>query len=184
MGRFRSIVSLAVLAAVVVPLAVVAAFVATAPIAGGKPRKKKAKQPAITTDEKLEELIRMRMTSAEIAIATGCSVRAIEERRKRLSGTGRSQSAGQLSKVDTGIDQLYSLASLLEEQHLIPAENVRAWFIGRSAYLQEQRPASMLAAGQFELAREAAIAYATGETPNEFIERVGMIIRVSDLLEV
>jgi hypothetical protein len=39
------------------------------------------------------------------------------------------------SKIDDGIDAIYSLAMLLEVRK-VPPHNVRAWFIGRSAYLR------------------------------------------------
>ena len=39
---------------------------------------------AITTDEKLQRLIEADVTSAEIALVTGSSLRAVEERRRSL----------------------------------------------------------------------------------------------------
>ncbi len=114
------------------------------------------------------------MTTAEIALAAGASARAIEERRRR-----KAHLETRHSKVDDGIDAVYSIAMLLEGRH-VPAHNVRAWLIGRSAYLDEQRPAALLSNGQFELVRQAAIAYATGETPEEFRNQIGPITRVPD----
>jgi hypothetical protein len=138
---------------------------------------------ALTSSEKLQALIQL-MTSAEIAVAAGCSVRAIEERRKQLNKPIDMDShAKRSSKTDEGIDNVYSLAYLLENRYKLPPHNVRAWFIGRSAYLDEQRPASLLSSGEFELVREAAIAYATSESPDEFLERVGPVVRVPDPVE-
>lgn len=129
---------------------------------------------ATTTDEKLRALTDLKMTTAEIALAAGASARAIEERRRR-KGHGEARH----SKVDDGIDAVYSIAVLLQGRQ-VPAHNVRAWLIGRSAYLDEQRPAALLSTGQFELVRRAAIAYATSETPEEFREQTGPIVRVPD----
>lgn len=118
------------------------------------------------------------MTSAEIALATGASLRAIEDRRRRKDRTEVRH-----SKVDDGIDAVYNVAMLLTTRH-VPAPNVRAWFIGRSAYLDEQRPAALLSARQFELVRSAALAYASSEPPEEFRSQVGPIVRVPDPLEL
>jgi hypothetical protein len=146
------------------------------------PRKKSKARLATTSDEKLQGLLDLEMTSAEIAVGTGASVRAIEERRRRLHQTNRPGAARQ-AKLDDGIDALYSLAFMLQDRYTIPPHNVRAWFIGRSPYLDEQRPAQLLGAGEFALVREAAIAYAKNEAPEEFRDRVGVIVRVPDPLE-
>jgi hypothetical protein len=153
--------------------------------------KKRDRKSPTTIDEKLQSLILKNMTSAEIAVGTGCSVRAIEERRRKLNKTNKLNKAneprpksGRYAKVDEGIDAFYSLTSMLENRYTISPTNVRAWFIGRSDYLEEQRPAQLLGAGEFELVREAAIAYATNETPNEFRDRIGTIVRVHDPLGI
>jgi hypothetical protein len=137
---------------------------------------------ATTSDEKLKALTELKMTSAEIALAAGCSPRAIEKRRLRTSRASDDREE-RFSKIDDGIDAVYSIASLMQARH-VPAHNVRAWFIGRSAYLDEQRPAALLNHGAFELVRDAAIAYSLGETPEEFRNRIGSIKRVPDPLDL
>jgi hypothetical protein len=153
----------------------------SAPAARRKRRdSRKANYPiCCTSAEKLESLVELNMTTAEIAAATGCSIRAIEDRRRRLSERSATH---RRSKADDRIDAFYSLTSMLRMRYKIPPENVRAFFICRSGYLGEQRPAILLGSGEFELVREAAIAYATSETPDEFLERVGPVARVLDPL--
>jgi hypothetical protein len=165
--------------------AVLAAAAASLPFAGPatKPSRRQGRKPPTTTDEKLQALIELRMTSAEIAVGSGCSVRAIKERRAKLNNVDQSDQTGRYAKADKGIDDFYSLTSMLQDSYMISPENTRAWFSGRSAYLDEQRPAQLLGAGEFELVREAAIAYATNETPEEFRDRIGTITRVPDPLE-
>jgi hypothetical protein len=150
---------------------------------GRTKRKTKARsyEAATTADEKLKALTDLKMTSAEIALAAGCSVRAIEERRRRTKQSSPANRKERISKTDDGIDALHSLVEMLRARK-VPPHNVRAWFIGRSAYLDEQRPATLLGSGEFELVREAAIAYATSETPAEFRDRKGPIKRVPDPL--
>src|ERR1700684_47239 len=131
--------------------------------------KKPTREVATTTDEKLKALTDLHMTSAEIALAVGCGARAIEERRRRISQS--ADRSVRHSKIAHGIDAVYSLAALLESRW-VPPHNARAWFIGRSAYLDEQRPAVLLSSGHFELVREATIAYASSETPEEFRARI------------
>lgn len=126
--------------------------------------------PPVTPAEKLEALLGLGLTSSEIAVSIGTSVSAVNQRRRkfkdeRLSGKGRS------TKADERIDDLYSIVSTLEARYFIEPENIRAWLIGRSAYLDEERPAALLADGKYTLVRKAAIAYATGETPAEFLDQ-------------
>ncbi len=172
---------LIVVVALVAPLAILAEAAPAPPtVLLRRRRSKKATYPdAVTTAEKLCYIVELDMTTAEIAAATGCSIRAIEDRRRRLND---EPGAKRSSKTDDRIDAFYSLASMLEMRYKIPPENVRAFFIYRSSYLGEQRPAILLASGEFELVREAAIAYATSETPDEFLDRVGPIARVPDPL--
>ena len=133
-----------------------------------------------TTNQKLEWLISAGVTSAEIALATGGSLRAVEDRRRSLRN-GKSKT--RVAKLDSGIDGLFSIFSLLES-HQIEPSNIRAWLIGRSAFLEEQRPAILLAANEFELVREAAIAYASNETPAEFLAGRGPLPRPAEPAEV
>ncbi|HEY7830269.1 MAG TPA: hypothetical protein VIC06_06860 [Solirubrobacteraceae bacterium] len=132
---------------------------------------------AISTREKFEDLLGLGMTSAEIALASDSSLRAVEDRRRKLKDPAYMQTRS--TKLDLGIDALYSLALMLETRKIEPA-NIRAWLLGRSAYLEEQRPAILLSAGEFDLVREAAIAYATSETPGEFLDKRGPIPRVAE----
>jgi hypothetical protein len=136
---------------------------------------------ATTTSEKLTRLITAGVTSAEIAVATGSSLRAVEDRRRKLRNN--ETEGTRVAKLDTGIDALFSIFSLLE-RHKIEPTNIRAWLIGRSAYLEEQRPAILLSADEFELVRDAAIAYATGETPAEFLADRGPLPRPTEPAEV
>ncbi len=135
---------------------------------------------ATTTNQKLERLIAAGVTSAEIALATGGSLRAVEDRRRSLRD-GKPKT--RIAKLDSGIDALFSIFSLLES-HKIEPSNIRAWLIGRSAFLEEQRPAILLAANEFELVRKAAIAYASNETPAEFLAGRGPLPRPAEPAEV
>jgi DNA-binding CsgD family transcriptional regulator len=124
----------------------------------------------VTPAEKLEALLVLGLTSSEIAVSIGTSVSAVDQRRRKfkdemLSGKARS------TKADKRIDDLYSIVSTLEGRYSIESENIRAWLIGRSAYLDEERPATLLADGRYAVVKEAAIAYATGETPAEFLDQ-------------
>jgi hypothetical protein len=126
--------------------------------------------PPVTPAEKLEVLLERGLTSSEIAVSIGTSVSAVDQRRRKLkdemlSGKARS------TKADERIDDLYSIVSMLEGRYLVEPENIRAWLIGRSAYLDEERPATLLADGKYALVKKAAIAYATGETPAEFLDQ-------------
>lgn len=144
------------------------------PEGGGR----KKNRPATHTNEKLQRVIDAGMTSAEIALATGGSVRGVEDRRRTLrNGTAKVR----VAKLDHGIDALFSIFSMLEE-HNIEAANIRAWLVGRSPFLEEQRPASLLGAGDpelVELVREAALAYASNETPAEFLAERGRLPRIA-----
>lgn len=134
--------------------------------------------------EKLDLLIRhFKLTSAEIAIATGSSLRTVEERRKKLKGRRKDRDTPN-AKFDQSIDCIYSIASMLDKRYSIEPANARAWLIGRSAYLEEQRPADLLREGEFDLVREAAIAYATGETPAEFLEGRDSLPRATSAVRV
>lgn len=130
----------------------------------------------ICTDEKLQRLIDLDVTSAEIALAAGSSLRAVEERRRSLRAGKTKQRA---AKLDDGIDALFSIFTLLE-RHQIEPTNIRAWLIGRSEFLEEQRPAVLLSANEFELVRDAAIAYASNEAPAEFLASRGPLPRPAE----
>lgn len=176
------ILAVAFLAVVAFSAAAMNALVAE-PLANRKPRRRGAHEGTdwtpSTSAEKLECLVSLGMTSAEIAVGAGCSVRAIEDRRRRLK-TEASSGEGRYAKADDGIDAVYSLVSMLTERFNVEPAKIRAWLIGRSAYLEEQRPAVLLGAGEFELVRAAALAYATGETPKEFLEGRDPIVRAPD----
>lgn len=136
---------------------------------------------AVSTDQKLQWLIDIGVTSAEMAVATGArSVRAVEERRRALR-EGRTRE--RYAKLDPGIDALFSIVSMLERRHMEP-RNVRAWLIGLSPYLEEQRPAVLLSAGEFELVRAAALAFAGNETPEEFLKDRDQLPRPAEPAEV
>ncbi len=139
---------------------------------------------ATTFAEKFKKLIELfAITSAELALMTGCSVRAVEERRRKLKDATKRRETPH-AKLDQGIDRIYSVATMLQRKYMIEPVNVRAWLIGRSAYLEEQRPADLLREEEFfDLVREAAIAYATGETPAEFLEERSPLPRVASPVE-
>lgn len=139
--------------------------------------------PAVAGSEKLRDLLFIGMTSFEIAVATGCSVRAVEVRRRKLKEESITTNVVRNTKFDVGLDNLYSLVSMMRRS-FVEVENIRAWLVGRSAYLEEQRPASLLRAGEFDLVREAAKAYAASETPQEFLAGREDIPRVEDLIDV
>ncbi len=129
----------------------------------------------VTADDKLSVLVEeFRFTSAELALLTGSSLRAIESRRSRLDAPDAVRRRRR-SAVDEGIDAAYSLATMLRDRYLIDPDLVRAWLLGRSAYLEEQRPAELLAAGHFELVRDAATAFARCEDPGSFADLHGPI---------
>lgn len=125
---------------------------------------------ATTAEEQLERLSRAGFTAAEVAMSTGASVRGIELRREKAARD--APSAGKrTSSLDGQIDALFSIFYLLNE-YGVPGTNIRAWLMGRSRYLEEQRPARLLSTGDeelYELVRQAANAYAKGETPQEFL---------------
>lgn len=144
-------------------------------------RSSQARTIRVTADEKLLDLIALfELTSAEIAFTIAASLRAVEERRKKLGLRNHPSGTSRTSKLDNGIDRLYSLASMLHDRYEIEPQTVRAWIMGRSAYLEEQRPASLLRAGEFDLVREAAIAFAKAEPPCDFLDARSPIPRVVD----
>lgn len=127
--------------------------------------------PPVTPAEKLEALLGLGLTSSEIAVSIGTSVSAVDQRRRKLNKDERLSGKARSTKADERIDDLYSIVSTLEGRYSIEPENIRAWLIGRSAYLDEERPATLLAGGDYPLVKKAAIAYATGETPAEFLDQ-------------
>jgi hypothetical protein len=134
---------------------------------------------AVTPDEQLRALIETyAFTSAELAFIFGCSLRAIETRRAKLRNSAAPHRQRR-SKVDEHLDQLYGLATRLHAKHIAPPL-VRAFFLGRSLYLDEQRPGAFLARGHFELVRSAALAFAHCQDPFEFIEEIGSVPRLED----
>lgn len=136
---------------------------------------------AVSTDQKLLWLIDIGVTSAEIALSTGSpSVRAVEERRRALR---EGKVKERYAKLDPGIDALFSIVSMLERRHMEP-RNIRAWLLGLSPYLEEQRPAVLLSANEFELVRAAALAFASNETPEEFLKDRDQLPRPAEPAEV
>jgi hypothetical protein len=135
-----------------------------------------------TPDEKLAFLLENQFTTAELVLATGASIRGIEDRRRRLRERPPSQGSSRTSKVDVRIDALFGVVSLLGRNQ-IALSNVRAWLVGGSEYLEEQSPAVLLAAGHVELVRAAAMAYAGVEPPPEFLEKWGPIPRPLESVE-
>jgi hypothetical protein len=88
-----------------------------------------------------------------VSQATGANPRTVERWR---AGVGPRRALYRL--------RLDDLAAVLEI--LGPALGARArqeWLTGRSAHLGWQRPVDMLAAGEFERVRGAALAYANGD---------------------
>jgi hypothetical protein len=140
------------------------------------------KLTAVKSSAKLRALLLMGMTSFEIAVAIGCSVRTVEDRRSKLKVDSVTDGI-RSSKFDLGLDNLYSLVGMLASRYRVEDENIRAWLLGRTPYLEEQRPASMLSAGRFDLVREAAIAYAKVESPEEFLANREPIPRVEDSVD-
>lgn len=137
---------------------------------------------AVSSSAKLRALLLMDMTSFEIAVATGCSVRTVEDRRSKLKVDSVAYGT-RSSKFDFGLDNLYSLVAMLASRYHVEDGNIRAWLLGRTPYLEEQRPASVLSAGWFDLVREAAIAFASAQSPEEFLANRGPIPRVEDSVD-
>lgn len=132
----------------------------------------------VTVDEKLAELTgRFKLTSDEIAVAASCTPRAIELRRTRAR-LGRADRR-RASRLDHGIDALYSVLSLLADRCEVDVALARAFVLGLSAYLEEQTPLALLGADEFELVREAALAFSAAQPPADFIEDHGPIPRAA-----
>jgi len=146
---------------------------------GGGDEANRSQRHPLNTNEKLQRLIDVGMTSAEIALASGSSLRGVEDRRRSLrNGAAKVR----VAKIDVGIDAIFSIFSMLEEHKIEPA-NIRAWLVGRSPFLEQQRPATLLGAAEpelYELVREAAIAYASNETPVEFLAERGRLPRIPE----
>lgn len=135
-----------------------------------------------TPDEKLALLLENQFTTPELVLATGASVRGVEDRRRRLRERPPSRGSSRTSKLDLRIDALFGIVSLLLRNQ-IAASNIRAWLVGRSEYLEEQSPAVLLAAGYVELVRAAALAYAGVEPATEFLEKWEPIPRPLESVE-
>jgi len=86
------------------------------------------------------------------------------------------------SALAGSIGQLYELVTSLGD-HSIEPGNIRAFLLGHSAYLNEQRPATLWRAGYHQLVKEASTAYATSETPKEFLESRDDIPYISEDLD-
>lgn len=123
----------------------------------------------VSTQDKLDQLVKAGFTTSEIALATGSHRRTVEDRRRRLKNPVLGSSSTRGSDWDIYLDNLFTIYAYLDQQK-ITADNIRAWLMGRSLYLEEQRPIVLLGAGEFESVREAAIAYSVGERPEDFLE--------------
>ncbi len=118
----------------------------------------------------------------EVALMADTSVselRAYQER--HTPGQTRiTEQDTPLSALSAAITRHHSLAALLRHRYKIPVDNIRAFLVGRSAYLNEQRPAILWRNELYDLVEEAAIAYATGRTPEEFLDKHEIIPTVDE----
>jgi hypothetical protein len=88
-----------------------------------------------------------------VSEATGANIRTVERWR-----------AGASPRRHAYRVRLDDLAALMEVLGTSMAPRARqAWLTARSAYLGWQRPVDVLAAGDFDRARAAALAYAGGD---------------------
>jgi hypothetical protein len=136
----------------------------------------------VDTSAKLRALLLLEMTAFEIALAVGCSVRTVEDRKQKLK-IDSVTNAERSTNFDRGLDDLYSLVTMMAGRYAVGSENIRGWLLGRSTYLEEQRPACLLGDGRFSIVREAAIAYATGVPPEDFLREWAPIARCEDRAE-
>lgn len=88
-----------------------------------------------------------------VAQATGASSRTVERWR---AGSGPRRAVYRVR-----LDDLTAVLEILGAAFGPRAR--QAWLTGRSAHLGWQRPADLLATGQFERVRGAAVAYANGD---------------------
>jgi hypothetical protein len=94
-----------------------------------------------------------RLPARVVSEATGANPRTVERWR---AGMGPRRNEYRLR-----LDDLAAILDILGPQ-MGPAA-AEAWLTGRSAHLGWQRPVELLAAGEFERVRGAALAYAAGD---------------------
>ncbi|HEX2194594.1 MAG TPA: hypothetical protein VHK63_06540 [Candidatus Limnocylindria bacterium] len=88
-----------------------------------------------------------------VSEATGANIRTVERWR---AGSGPRRHAYR--------ERLDDLAAVLELLgHAMAPRARQAWLVARSAHLGWQRPVDVLAAGDFDRVRGAALAYAGGD---------------------
>ena len=88
-----------------------------------------------------------------ISEATGANVRTVERWR---AGIGPRRRA-----FRTRLDDLSATLEMLGDA--MTPRGRQAWLVARSAYLGWRRPVDLLAAGEFERVRGAALAFAAGD---------------------
>jgi hypothetical protein len=94
-----------------------------------------------------------RLPTRVVAEATGANQRTVERWR---AGAGPRR-----TKYRLRLDDLAAVLEILGSQ--MGPRAWQAWLTGRSAHLGWQRPVDVLAAGQFDRVRGAALAYAAGD---------------------
>jgi len=88
-----------------------------------------------------------------VARATGAHPRTVERWRAGTAAPRRRQFTVRLAELRAVLDALGGLSRAGQA----------SWLSGRSAYLGGERPVGLLAAGEAELVRGAALAYASGD---------------------
>src|SRR5919106_2961442 len=88
-----------------------------------------------------------------VSEATGANERTVERWR---AGIGPRR-----TEYRVKLDDLAAVIEILG--HQMGPRAWQAWLTGRSAHLGWRRPVDLLAAGEFELVRGAALAYAAGD---------------------
>jgi hypothetical protein len=94
-----------------------------------------------------------RLPARVVSEATGANQRTVERWR---AGNGPRR-----AEYRVKLDDLAAILEILGGQMGPPAW--QAWLTGRSAHLGWQRPVDLLAAGEFDSVRGAALAYAAGD---------------------
>ena len=98
------------------------------------------------------EIVR-RLPARVVSEATGANQRTVERWR---AGIGPRR-----TEYRVRLDDLAAVLEILGPQ--MGPRAWQAWLTGRSAHLGWQRPVELLAAGEFEQVRGAALAYAAGD---------------------
>jgi hypothetical protein len=95
----------------------------------------------------------LRLPARVVSEATGASPRSVERWR---AGVGPRRTDFRVK-----LDDLATVLEILGPQMAPRAR--QAWLTGRSAHLGWRRPVELLAAGEFDRVRGAALAYAAGD---------------------